>query len=357
MTVLHAGGKFDNDSYKVSGGLHGVGVSVVNALSETLDLEIWRNGQVYRQTYDRGKPAADLEITGKTKKRGTKITFLPDSQIFETLEFSFDTLAQRLRELAFLNPGVAITLDDERGDGRSHRFQYEGGIREFVTHLNRNKTGVTEKPIYMRGERDGIDAEIALQWNDALHGDDLQLREQHQHARGRHAPLRVPRRADAHGQLLRGEEQPHQGPEGEHQRRRHPRGADGGHQRQDPAAAVRGADQDEARQHRGEGDRRGDRQRQARRLPRGEPGGRQADRAEVGRGRARARGGAQGPRPGPAQGRAREQQPARASSPTARSATRRSASSTSSRASRPAARPSRGATGSSRRSCRSRGRS
>jgi DNA gyrase subunit B len=166
MTVLHAGGKFDNDSYKVSGGLHGVGVSVVNALSETLDLEIWRNGLVYRQTYERGKPQADLEISGKTKKRGTKITFLPDAQIFETLEFSFDTLAQRLRELAFLNPGVAITLDDERGDGRSHRFQYEGGIREFVTHLNRNKTGVTDQPIYMRGERDGIDAEIALQWND-----------------------------------------------------------------------------------------------------------------------------------------------------------------------------------------------
>jgi DNA gyrase subunit B len=167
MTVLHAGGKFDNDSYKVSGGLHGVGVSVVNALSETLDLEIWRNGLVYRQVYDRGKPQADLENTGKTKKRGTKITFLPDSQVFETLEFSFDTLAQRLRELAFLNPGLAITLDDERGDGRSHRFQYEGGIREFVTHLNRNKTGVTEKPIYMVGTRDGIEAEIALQWNDA----------------------------------------------------------------------------------------------------------------------------------------------------------------------------------------------
>ena len=166
MTVLHAGGKFDNESYKVSGGLHGVGVSVVNALSETLDLEIWRNGLVYRQVYDRGKPQADLENTGKTKKRGTKITFLPDSQVFETLEFSFDTLAQRLRELAFLNPGLAITLDDERGDGRSHHFQYEGGIREFVTHLNRNKTGVTEKPIYMQGVRDGIEAEIALQWND-----------------------------------------------------------------------------------------------------------------------------------------------------------------------------------------------
>ena len=166
LTVLHAGGKFDNDSYKVSGGLHGVGVSVVNALSETLELEIWRNGLVYHQVYDHGKPNTDLEITGKTKKRGTKITFLPDKEIFETIDFSFDTLAQRLRELAFLNPGVVITLDDERGEGRSHRFQYEGGIREFVTHLNRNKAGVTDKPIYMRGERDGIDAEIALQWND-----------------------------------------------------------------------------------------------------------------------------------------------------------------------------------------------
>ncbi len=167
MTVLHAGGKFDNDSYKVSGGLHGVGVSVVNALSETLDLEIWRNGLVYHQVYDHGHPTADLEVTGRTtKKRGTKITFLPDGKIFETIDFSFDTLAQRLRELAFLNPGVAITLDDERAEGKGHKFQYEGGIREFVTHLNRNKTGVNEKPIYMRGERDGIDAEIALQWND-----------------------------------------------------------------------------------------------------------------------------------------------------------------------------------------------
>jgi DNA gyrase subunit B len=145
LTVLHAGGKFDNDSYKVSGGLHGVGVSVVNALSETLDVEIWRNGEVYQQSYERGHPIKDLEATGTTKRRGTKITFKPDPEVFETTVFSFDTLAQRLRELAFLNGGILVS---------------------FVQHLNKNKTAVNEKPIFMKGEKDGIDAEIALQWND-----------------------------------------------------------------------------------------------------------------------------------------------------------------------------------------------
>jgi DNA gyrase subunit B len=165
LTVLHAGGKFDNDSYKVSGGLHGVGVSVVNALSEALELEIWRNGQVYRQSYERGDATTGLEVSGTTKKRGTKITFRPDAQVFETTEFSFDTLAQRLRELAFLNGGVTITIDDER-DGKNHKFLYEGGIISFVQYLNQNKAAVNDKPIFMQGEKDGIDVEIALQWND-----------------------------------------------------------------------------------------------------------------------------------------------------------------------------------------------
>ena len=166
MTVLHAGGKFDNDSYKVSGGLHGVGVSVVNALSESVALEIWREGKVYQQSYTRGKPDSDLKETGTTKRRGTKVTFKPDPDVFETTVYGFDTLAHRLRELAFLNAGVRITLDDER-DGKNHDFRYEGGINSFVQYLNKNRTAVNAEPIYMRGHRDGIDMELSLQWNDA----------------------------------------------------------------------------------------------------------------------------------------------------------------------------------------------
>ena len=166
MTVLHAGGKFDNKSYKVSGGLHGVGVSVVNALSQSVELEIWRDGQVFGQTYMRGQPTSALEITGTTKRRGTKITFRPDDQVFDAVEFSFDTLAQRLRELAFLNAGVTITLDDVRSS-KNHKFLYDGGIVSFVTFLNKNKAAVNEQPIFMKGDRDGTDVEIALQWNDS----------------------------------------------------------------------------------------------------------------------------------------------------------------------------------------------
>jgi DNA gyrase subunit B len=165
LTELHAGGKFESKAYRISGGLHGVGVSVVNALSEWLDMEIKQNGTVFQQHYDRGAPAAPLAIVGKTKGRGTKITFRPDSEVFEILDFSWDILSQRLRELAFLNRGLNITLSDERTE-KKQVFQYSGGIVSFVEHLNKNKTLIHPKPIYISGEKEDIIVEIALQYND-----------------------------------------------------------------------------------------------------------------------------------------------------------------------------------------------
>ena len=165
MTVLHAGGKFDKDSYKVSGGLHGVGVSVVNALSEWLEVEVYRNGEAFKQEYKRGKPVKDVAKIGKTGKRGTKITFMADDKIFETLVYSYDTLSNRLRELAFLNRGINIQIKDER-NGKDHEFEYAGGIVEFVTSMNKNKEPLHPKPIYIHKEKEGMEIEIALQWND-----------------------------------------------------------------------------------------------------------------------------------------------------------------------------------------------
>jgi DNA gyrase subunit B len=166
MTVLHAGGKFDSDSYKVSGGLHGVGVSVVNALSDWLDLEIWRDGEVWEQSYEKGVPTSKLKASGKTKKTGTKVTFHADQSIFTTINYSFDTLSQRLRELAFLNKGLKITLEDERS-GKKTEFRFTGGIAEFVKHLNRGKGTLHDSPIYMEGKREQVDIEIAIQYNDS----------------------------------------------------------------------------------------------------------------------------------------------------------------------------------------------
>jgi len=167
LTKLHAGGKFEGDAYKVSGGLHGVGVSVVNALSERLDLEIWRDGHTYEQAYERGKPVSEFVRTGETDRRGTKVTFKPDPKIFETLVFSFDTLVHRLRELAFLNKGLRITLRDERSEEpREQVFRYEGGIVEFVEHLNRARQTLHE-PVLLEGQVSGLMLEVALQWNDS----------------------------------------------------------------------------------------------------------------------------------------------------------------------------------------------
>jgi DNA gyrase subunit B len=173
MTKLHAGGKFDSSTYKVSGGLHGVGVSVVNALSEELELEIWRDGFTWEQTYSKGEPTSKLKKTGAVKqKTGTKVHFLPDRSIFTTVEYNFDTLSQRLRELAFLNKGLLITLTDERntdpktGEPKRVEFKYNGGIAEFIKHLNRGKSVLHDKPIYMETERDGVAMEIGLQYND-----------------------------------------------------------------------------------------------------------------------------------------------------------------------------------------------
>jgi DNA gyrase subunit B len=174
MTTLNAGGKFDSSSYKVSGGLHGVGVSCVNALSEELELEIWRDGATWQQNYAKGEPTAKLKKTGVAKvKTGTKVHFLPDRSIFTATEYNYDTLAQRLRELAFLNKGLQITLTDERatdsktGEAKHTEFKYNGGIAEFIKHLNRGKTVLHDKPIYMEDDRNGVHMEIGLQYNDA----------------------------------------------------------------------------------------------------------------------------------------------------------------------------------------------
>jgi DNA gyrase subunit B len=166
MTTLHAGGKFDRKSYKVSGGLHGVGLSVVNGLSEWLEIEVWREGKIFHQRYERGLPVTAVEEVGETDRRGTKVTFMPDPEIFEERDFDAEILSHRLRDLAFLNKAVRIEFRDRR-IGRRERFHYEGGIVEFVQHINKNKNVLHEVPIYIFGERDNIVVEAALQYTDS----------------------------------------------------------------------------------------------------------------------------------------------------------------------------------------------
>ena len=203
LTVLHAGGKFEQGAYTVSGGLHGVGISVVNALSEWLELEIWQDGQVFEQRYERGKATAPLKMTGKTKRRGTTVTFKSDGQIFETLDFSFDVLAQRLRELAFLNKGLEITLKDERKEPvKEQVFKYKGGIVSFVEHLNEAKTPL-HKPIYVQVEKAGDGAGGRASIQRQLRREPVFFCEQHQYQGGRHALGGVQGRAHPYDQHLR----------------------------------------------------------------------------------------------------------------------------------------------------------
>ena len=238
-----------------------------------------------------------------TDRRGTKVTFKPDPQIFETTTFSFDTLSQRLRELSFLNRGILITLEDER-DNKKHRFQYEGGISSFVEHLNRNKETLPAKPVEIEGERDGVGGRDRPAVERRLRREHPLLREQHQHPRRRQPPRRLPRRPHPQPQRLRALRRAPQGRRGL-RGRGHPRGPHRGHQRQGPEPAVRGPDQGQARQLRGQGHRGEPHERAALRLPRGEPPGGEADRRQDPRRLPGPRGRPQGPRPHPPEGRPR----------------------------------------------------
>ena len=172
FTQLHAGGKFDQNSYKVSGGLHGVGAAVVNALSERLDLRIWRNGKEHHLVFRHGEPEGDLKIVGEADQgqHGTEVTFLPSTGTFTKTEFDFATLEHRLRELAFLNSGVRVVLTDERGaEQKVSELYYEGGVEAFAKYLDRNKTVLHDPPVSIRGEKEGISVEVAMQWNDSYH--------------------------------------------------------------------------------------------------------------------------------------------------------------------------------------------
>ena len=209
MTQLHAGGKFENTSddnaYKVSGGLHGVGVSVVNALSEWLDLTIWRDGEEHFMRFRHGDAEAPLKVVGKAPegKKGTRVTFLPSPETFKIIEFDFERLEHRFRELAFLNSGVRLVLADARhADRVEHELFYEGGIAAFVKYLDRAKTPLFPDPIAIHGQRDDIGIDVALEWNDSYYENVLLLHQQHPAARRRHPPCRVPRGADPHAQQL-----------------------------------------------------------------------------------------------------------------------------------------------------------
>ena len=287
LTKLHAGGKFGGSGYKVSGGLHGVGVSVVNALSEWLVAEVQRDGKTWRQEFARGEPIEAMKATGPTKATGTTISFLPDLEIFDELEWSRETLVHMLRETAFLTRGLRIVLVDEREGETRDEFHYEGGIRDFVAYVNQSKDPLHKHIVYFEGETDLGTVEVAMQWNALLRRVGVLVREQHQHARGRLAPVGLQGGAHRHAEQVRARQGPAQGEGGEPRGRGRPRGARRGDLREAPRPAVRGADEDEARQPVGAGLRRADGQPEAGRVPRGEPA---RTRARSSRRRSRPRG-------------------------------------------------------------------
>ncbi len=274
LTVLHAGGKFgDGGGYKVSGGLHGVGLSVVNALSEQLDAEIKRDGYVWRQSFRRGVPLGPMEQGEATKETGTTITFLPDDEVFETLEIDYKTIEERLRDTAFLTRGLKITIIDERGEGHRAEFQYDGGIVDFVAFLNQNKDPIQKKIISIEGEGEEGAVEVAMQWNSSYQesvfsfANNINTIEGGSHLSGfrsalteRDQPLRAGEgRAQGEGRRAVG--------------RGRARGPDRGRLGEAHRSAVRGPDQDQARQPRDGRVRPVDRQRQAPGVLRGEPAG------------------------------------------------------------------------------------
>ncbi len=272
LTTLHAGGKFGGEGYKVSGGLHGVGISVVNALSERLHLEISRDGDVWTQDYERGKPQADLAKGAATDAHGTTITFLPDDEIFDELEFDYATLAERLRETAFLTRGLKIELVDERAAGESDTFHYEGGIVDFVAHLNENKDPLHRKTVFFENETDDGQVEVAMQWNSSYQesifsfANNINTHEGGSHLSGFRSALTRTLNAYARGKGLLKEKD--ENLTGDDVRE----GLTAVISVKLPGPAVRGPDQDQARQPADRGPGQGVGQPQARRVLRGEPG-------------------------------------------------------------------------------------
>ena len=253
LTVLHSGGKFgDGGGYKVSGGLHGVGVSVVNALSEQLHVEIRRDGYVWSQDYSRGAPQSRRCSRARSWPRAsapaTRVTFLPDAEIFESLDFDFRTLEERLRETAFLTRGLKISIVDERGEGHSADFQYEGGIEDFVSYLNENKDTVHRKVIFFAGEGEEGAAEVAMQWNSSYQESIFSFANNINTREGGSPPVGLPLGADADAQQVRARQRPAEGERGQPRRRGRPRGPHRGDLGEAARPAVRGPDQDQARQ-------------------------------------------------------------------------------------------------------------